>query len=271
MKDVIQNRKRISLRNKLRIALIALRENGFLWVFRLGIYYGASMIGDMAYRSMDRSRRRRGIPGMNSVALNKAIWESWDWTGGGDEWTDSEAWKASVIRCVLGRYLSRNKHLLEIGPGAGRWTGELLERSSSYTGVDISASCIDTCRKKFSAYSQAKFFVGSGSDLRDVRDQSIDALWSFDVFVHINAAEVDAYAGEFKRVMTPGAVGVVHHGSVGGAAGGWRSNVTLAIMRELLRKHGLEIVDSISAWQDEGVAYEVSVYKDAITAFRVPG
>ena len=127
------------------------------------------------------------------------------------------------------------------------------------------------CRKKFSAYSQAKFSVGSGTDLRDVPDHSIDALWSFDVFVHINATEIDAYAAEFKRVMTPGAVGVVHHGGVGGAAGGWRSDVTLAIMLELLRKHGLEIVESFSEWQDEGVAYDVSVYKDAITAFRAPG
>jgi hypothetical protein len=143
VKDLIQNRKRISFRNKLRIALIVIKQNGLLWFLRLGIYLAASATADRCYRSMDDSRRRRGIPGLNSLALNKVIWESWDWTAGGDEWTNSEAWKASVIRCVLRRHLPESKRLLEIGPGAGRWSTELIERSSAYTGIDISASCIE--------------------------------------------------------------------------------------------------------------------------------
>ncbi|MGA2190991.1 MAG: class I SAM-dependent methyltransferase [Steroidobacteraceae bacterium] len=271
VKDSVENRKRISLRAKMRIALIALKENGLIWFCQLAIYYIASTVENAAYESMDRRRRRKGIPGLNSLALNKAIWESWDWTAGGEEWTSSDAWKASVVRCVLQRYLPERVRVLEIGPGAGRWTTELIGRSSTYTGVDISASCIDLCKTKFSGHAQATFRVGSGSDLRDIPDRSIDALWSFDVFVHINETEVDAYANEFKRVMAPAATGVVHHGGVGGAAGGWRSNVTRTSMLDLLRKRGFEIVDSFSEWQDQGTVQNVSVYKDSFTVFRLPG
>jgi ubiquinone/menaquinone biosynthesis C-methylase UbiE len=270
MKDSVENRKRVSLHAKVRIALIALRENGLVWFCQLAIYYVASTVQNAAYDSMDRGRRRKGIPGLNSLALNKAIWESWDWTAGGEEWTSSDAWKGSVIRCVLHRYLPEGGRVLEIGPGAGRWTTELIERSSRYTGVDISESCVELCRTKFSGHALATFLVGSGSDLRGIPDRSIDALWSFDVFVHINETEVDAYANEFKRVMTPAAMGIVHHGGVGGAAGGWRSNVTSSSMLDLLRKRGFEIVDSFSEWQDQGTVQNVSGYRDSITVFRLP-
>jgi len=254
-----------------RIAFIALRENGLLWFSQFAIYYIASTVQDAVYDGMDRARRRRGIPGLNSLALNKLIWESWDWSAGGEEWTSSDSWKSSVIKCVLRRYLPEHVRVLEIGPGAGRWTAELIEHNNSYVGVDISASCVEVCRKKFSGHLSASFVVGSGSDLRAIPDKSIDALWSFDVFVHINEAEVSAYAQEFKRVMKPGATGVVHHGGVGGAAGGWRSNVTRSSMLDLLRGHGFEIVDSFSEWEDKGTVHGVSGYKDSITVFRLQG
>jgi hypothetical protein len=62
----------------------------------------------------------------------------------------------------------------------------------------------------------------------------------------------------------------VRHGGVGGAAGGWRSNVTRSSMLDLLRKRGFEIVDSFSEWQDQGTVQNVSGYKDSFTVFRLP-
>src|SRR5258708_35848063 len=120
MKDSVENRKRISLRAKVRIALIALKENGPVWFCQLAIYYIASTVQNAAYGSMDPGRRQKGIPGLNSLALNKAIWESWDWAAGGEEWTSSDTWKESVIRCVLRRYVPVHVRLLDIEHSAGR-------------------------------------------------------------------------------------------------------------------------------------------------------
>lgn len=268
MKDIVENRRRLSPKDKLRIGLLVLKENGFLWCSCLGLYTVASAVADKAFGLMDSLRRKNGNPGMNSKALNKAIWEAWDWDAAGEEWTPSEEWKASVISCILERYMPSGTRVLEIGPGGGRWTGPLISRSTSYTGVDISESCVDLCSQKFASSKHAKFVVGSGSDLKGVPDASIDALWSFDVFVHINQAEVEAYADEFRRVMTPGAVGAIHHGSAGGAHGGWRSNLTHDAMRKLLKDRGLEVVDSFLEWQDGTTTHQAGLYKDVITVFR---
>ena len=267
MKDIVENRRRITLGKKFQIAGIVLRENGILWSSLLGLYYLSSAISQRAFAAMDARRKSKGIPGLNSPTLNKAIWEAWDWNAAGEEWTPSEEWKSSILRCILCKHVPLGSSVLEIGPGGGRWTGHLIERSASLLAVDISESCVELCRKKFAGSPKAKFIVGTGSDLAGVPDASVDALWSFDVFVHINREEVERYAGEFRRVMRPGAVGIIHHGSVGGALGGWRSNLTHEGMLEILKGRGFQIVTSFKEWQDEGITHQTGLYQDVVTVF----
>jgi SAM-dependent methyltransferase len=266
MKDIVENRKRISFSRKLRLAWLALKENGIIWCSLLLLYYAASTIADRAFKAMDRLRRARNIPGLNSGSLNKEIWEAWDWSAAGDEWSQSTEWKQSLIRCILDPMIPAQSSILEIGPGAGRWTEALLERASAYLGIDISSTCIAHCRARFAGNSHARFLVGSGRDLAAAPDSSVDALWSFDVFVHINRAEVDDYAREFRRVLKPGGIGIIHHGAVGGASGGWRSNLTGADMTTILNQHGLNATMSIDHWTD-GMTHYPLQYGDLITVF----
>ncbi len=270
MKDIVENRRRLSLHDKLRIGLIVLKENGFVWCFWLGVYQITSAVAQRAFGCMDVIRKRTGVPGLNSPTLNKAIWEAWDWSAAGEEWTPSEDWKASVLRCILERHVPAGSDVLEIGPGGGRWTGPLIQRAHSYVGVDISESCVRLCAEKFASAANARFILGSGSDLKDVPDSSLSIVWSFDVFVHINQAEVEKYADEFLRVLRPGGIGIIHHGSAGGTHGGWRSNLTHDAMLQLLKQRGFEIVDSFTEWQDGGATHPAGLYKDVITIFRRP-
>ncbi|SKA88684.1 Methyltransferase domain-containing protein [Prosthecobacter debontii] len=270
MKDIVDNRRHITLGKKLSLAALILKENGPVWCGAFATYYAASALGSKAFKLMDHIRRKDGVPGMNSRALNKAIWEAWDWQAGGEEWTPNEAWKTAIIEHILRGYLPQGGHFLEIGPGGGRWTGELIQRADSLLGVDISASCVEVCTEKFAGTGKAKFIVGSGHDLAGVADRSLDALWSFDVFVHINQAEVERYADEFKRVFKPGAVGIIHHGTLGGSLGGWRSNLTHEAMLELLKKRGFEIVASFKEFTHDGVTHQTGLYEDAVTVFRLP-
>lgn len=270
MKDIVENRRRITLAKKLQIAGIMLRENGIVWSSLLGLYYFSSAVSQRAGAAMDALRKKKGIPGMNSRALNKAIWEAWDWNAGGEEWTPSEEWKASVLRCILEKYVPAGSSALEIGPGGGRWTEHLIPRAKDFLAVDISESCVELCQKKFASAANARFVVGTGCDLAGVPDASVDALWSFDVFVHINREEVERYADEFRRVMRHGAVGIIHHGSVGGTLGGWRSNLTHEGMLELLKQRGFTITDSFKEWQDGGITHQAGLYQDVVTVFAKP-
>jgi len=270
MKDLVENRRRIGFSEKLRLAARALSENGPVYSFLLATYYGSSAIAEKAFARMARTRTKKGLPGVNSVDFNKAIWESWDWTAAGEEWTVSEEWKRSLVDQVLGRYMPKSGTILEIGPGGGRWTEHLVNRCDGYVGIDLSASAIKYCEDRFAQASGARFLVGSGSDLREVADASIDGVWSFDVFVHINRADVARYVEEFSRVMRKGATGVIHHGRVGGRLGGWRSDLTQDMMMKLLASANLVTIDSFDQWCDGNEVHKVTGYADGITVFCKP-
>jgi SAM-dependent methyltransferase len=269
VKDIVENRKRISFARKLKVARLARKENGMWWCVLLLAYYSASTVAHRAFAAMDRLRRTRNIPGLNSAALNKEIWEAWNWSAAGDEWSQSEEWKQSLIRGVLQRYVPENCSVLEIGPGAGRWTEPLLQCARDYVGIDISSTCIAHCRGRFGDDARATFAVGSGRDLAEVADQAIDAIWSFDVFVHINRTEVESYVKEFVRVLRPGGVAIIHHGAMGGASGGWRSNLTVADLQEILRRLELCVDGSFAHWVDGDAVHQLA-YGDLITVIRKP-
>jgi SAM-dependent methyltransferase len=267
--DIVENRRRIALGSKLKLARLALRENGALWCVLLLIYYVASTVSHRAFSSMDRLRRTRNLPGMNSAALNKEIWEAWNWSAAGEEWSQSAEWKESLVRCILERYVPDDCTVLEIGPGAGRWTEYLLRRAREYIGIDISSACVAHCRERFAQDSRARFSVGSGVDLADVATDGIDAIWSFDVFVHINRGEVEGYVREFARVLRAGGVAIIHHGALAGAAGGWRSNLTAAGMQDIVRGNGLVADDPVSHWVDGATVHHLA-YGDVISVIRRP-
>jgi SAM-dependent methyltransferase len=264
MKDIVANRRRVGWSHKWKLAGMVLRENGAIWCAQLLTYYAASTVAERAFVAMDSRRRARKLPGLNSATLNRRIWESWDWSAQGDEWTVSESWKQSLIRCVLRPNIPPECAVLEIGPGAGRWTEPLLQNAREYVGIDISATCVAHCAKRFSMHPQARFSVGSGRDLAAVASNSIDAIWSFDVFVHINTTDVEGYMAEFVRVLRPGGVAVIHHGAVGGAAGGWRSDLTAAALREITARHGLLTEQTLSRWSDGSEVHDLA-YGDFIS------
>lgn len=269
MKDIVENRQRLRWSQKTNMGRLALRENGVLWTALFGTYYAFSGLADKAFAAMARRRIRKRLPGLNSAEMNRLIWNSWDWSAAGEEWTPSPEWKTSVIEQVLRPNIPGGGVVVEIGPGGGRWTEELQKRASRLTGLDISQACVDTCKARFADCANVEFRVSSGTDLAGVGDNSVDSIWSFDVFVHINEKELRAYAAEFARVLKPGGGGVLHHGTAGGSTGGWRSDVTDTRMSEVLREAGLTVVDQFRSWSDaDGTEHEAGLYDDAITVFR---
>ena len=61
--------------------------------------------------------------------------------------------------------------VLEIGVGGGRVSGYLLQRASSYTGVDYAPRMVEACHQKYPA---ADFRVADASDLSEFSDGSFD-------------------------------------------------------------------------------------------------
>jgi ubiquinone/menaquinone biosynthesis C-methylase UbiE len=268
MKDIVSNRRKIAFPTKVHMLALSVGQNGFLWTFLMGVYYAASAIAERAFAGASNLRTSRGIPGMNSPAMNKIIWENWDWSDKGEEWTTSREWKDSVIKRFLKPNIANGAVVVEIGPGGGRWTGELQRRASRLIGIDISKTCVAECRRRFAGVGNAEFWVGNGSNLEGVSSASVDAIWSFDVFVHINRPQFESYAEEFARVLRPGGVGIIQHGAVGGQKGGWRSNLTENDVDSILHSVGLKVVEKIGTWLDTGCEFKAGLYDDLVTVFR---
>lgn len=247
--------------------------NGPIWTFYASAYVAARKLKrNLRIPPLDRRikdlEQRLGLPGMNSSELQFLIWEAWDWdSGDSEEWTQSEEWKQSVVRHVLLPRVPDDSDVLEIGPGAGRWTETLLDVAGSLTLVDISERCIKICRKKFGHLDYLSFYVTPNSDLSFVADESVDIVWSFDVFVHIAPDDIAGYIAEFGRVLRPGGRGVIHHADEGGLQGGWRSSMTADMFRIIAERNCLAVVEQFDSWGESG-RFDVRYYHDTISVIE---
>jgi SAM-dependent methyltransferase len=242
------------LRTKRRLLRLALQENGWLWTSYFFLYYFFG--SDWAYQKMQSRRLAAGSPGLNSPAFNQVLWSHWDWSEGGEEWTPSPAWKESLCRQVMKR-LPRGGVLLEIGPGAGRWTASLVESADQWVAVDLEGPALELLRAKYAGHPKVQVLAGNGADLFFQPAESVDGVWSFDVFVHLNTPAVQIYLKEIHRVLKPGGRALLHLGLEAGRQGGWRSDLTEESFQHALGSAGLALTERFSSWEDGGQSFQV--------------
>lgn len=216
---------------------------------------------------MHRLEVKHNLPGINSVAINHLIWQNWNWSREGEEWTKSSESRQSIIDDILLKYVAPGKTVLEIGPGAGKWTESLQAVSNELSVVDLSENCIEICKKKFSHCDNIKYFVTDGTSLEFIPDETIDYIWSFDVFVHIHPQDIEKYITEFNRVLKSGGRGIIHHAKNGRFHGGWRSNMTGELFAEMVRQNGLTLITQFDSW-GENNQFNVRHYHDTISVFE---
>jgi len=105
---------------------------------------------------------------------------------------------------LFARRFIANKRVLEIGCGTGYGANELSNYVSSFVAIDTSRESIHHCRDKYN--KNKLFFVqGSGIEL-PFRDESFDAVLSFQVIEHIEPKMVLNYLAEIKRVLKKGGI-----------------------------------------------------------------
>jgi SAM-dependent methyltransferase len=208
----------------------------------------------------------------NSAVDNRRRWSGYDWSGGGEEWNASPEWKQALIDDVLARWIPVGAAALEIGPGGGRWSQALAARASSLVLVDVSERPLELCRERFNGDTRILYVLSSGSDLPGVEDGSIDAVWSFDVFVHVAPSDQVAYLEEIARVLAPDGTAVVHH-SDGRNRGqqpsrhGWRSPMSRGLFAALAVECGLQVECQLDSWGPGG-CFDLSAYADVITVCK---
>ena len=198
----------------------------------------------------------------------REVWSSWDWSTGGEEWNESAEWKASLIEHVLRPSIAAGGVVLEIGPGAGRWTEHLRERADRLVLVEATDEVLELTRRRYVDDPAVSFVRTGGSDVPGVSDSSVDAVWSFDVFVHLAPLDTAGYLTEVARVLRPGGIATIHH-SGGRNPRGWRAPMTARLFANLAAERGLEVERQFDSW--DGGRFDVRPFGDVITRLRAPG
>jgi SAM-dependent methyltransferase len=199
------------------------------------------------------------VPDLN---WNKTTWDStYAWQDNGEEW--STAWGGSEAQwfgCIyprLHRFLPAPR-ILEIAPGFGRWTKYLIAACDEFVGIDLSAKCVDACRKRFAGAGHAQFFANDGQSLAAAADESFDLIFSFDSLVHAESAVLASYVPQVLRKLAPGGVAFLHHsnllayGNKIGAPHGRAQTVSADIVAELIKRaDGTVLIQEVVNWGGE--------------------
>ena len=241
---------------------------------------------------------------MPSLEWNKQVWGTdWAWERAGDEWSGMaehcgqpyEAWKAALVESFLVPHLPEHD-VLEIAPGFGRWSAFIAAQASSVTLVDINEKCLDACRQRLADYGHVTYAIGDGDHL-PVPDASVDFVWSFDAFVHMDPSVISAYLAEIYRVLRSNGSAVIHHANKRpwtlalvpvtsrlGRPGrvvqqlasqgrlrddGKRSHVTADMVADWATTSGLRVIEQTTSWGPHQ-EFTVDKYHDIITRLAKP-
>jgi cyclopropane fatty-acyl-phospholipid synthase-like methyltransferase len=125
-----------------------------------------------------------------------------------------------------------------------------MDRAGHLTVVDLTPKCISICRERFKGYSNISYLINDGRDLSSIPPKSIDRIWSFDVFVHIQSQDVENYVRQFSAILAEAGLGVIHHCAKGTQTEGWRSDMTAQKMLDMCARYGLTVLRQFTSWDD---------------------
>jgi ubiquinone/menaquinone biosynthesis C-methylase UbiE len=207
----------------------------------------------------------------NSASENRRRWNEWNWSTQGEEWNESGEWKDALVEDVMLPVIPPGGTVLEIGPGAGRWSVLLAPRAERLIAADVAQKPLELVAERLAGSADVETLLTDGASLTGVDDDSVDAVWSFDVFVHIRPRDQAAYLTEIARVLRPGGVAAIHHadGRNRGRAPsreGWRAPMTAKLFAALARDRGLEVERQIREWS--AGRHGLGAFHDAITVMR---
>lgn len=156
---------------------------------------------------------------------------------------------SKVVKRYLRPHVEPGSVVLEIGPGGGRWT-QFLIGAREVVLVELNPQFFRYLRKRFRKHRhKLRFYKTSGYELYEIEDGSIDFVFSFGTFVHIDPVGINEYLGEIRRVLRPGGTTTLQYADRTKPFiqnvpdfGGF-SDMNAPKMEGLLAGHAFEIVD----------------------------
>lgn len=160
-------------------------------------------------------------------------------------------------------YIDPAQNAVEIGPGGGRWTRYLVGFKTLYA-VDRYEELLAELRGNFARHRNLIFVKNEGTDFPGVPAHSIDYLFSFGTFVHLEFDTIEAYLRNIRRIMNPGANIVIQYSDMTKIMAQLNPSPSCsqnapAKMREAVRATGYRILeeDTTSLWHSSVIRFAV--------------
>jgi SAM-dependent methyltransferase len=192
----------------------------------------------------------------------------------GDVWSNPRIMGLDVARAkdvvpyldreIFHPFLGTVDVIVEIGPGGGRFTEVLLPKCRTLHAVDTSPKMIKALRERFGTDARLVYHVGDGLGLDMLGDDSVDAAFSYGVFVHLQHWDIYNYLAALQRVLRPGGKAIIQHSNSFSELG-WKRFLadvprqlnrhklptsfilnSPELMSELIRRAGLDPVDMVT-------------------------
>jgi SAM-dependent methyltransferase len=146
-----------------------------------------------------------------------------------------------VVDRYIRPYVNPKATVLEIGSGGGRWTRYLVS-AARVVAVDINAEFFEPLRGMFPD-AKFEFYQPTGFDLEPVASDSVDFVFSFGTFVHIEPDGIRQYLAEIKRVLKPGGTAAIQYAAKEKPGG--RANRTFSPMtaEKMVAMAPMEIIE----------------------------
>jgi SAM-dependent methyltransferase len=165
----------------------------------------------------------------------------------GYQWGDPHQTSAAfIVPEYLQEYLRPEFTVLEIGPGGGRYTQFLGDCKKLYM-VEYNTQFFPILKNLLSHSPAEKHYIRSpGCSFAEVPSGSIDFVFSFDCFVHLDIPLIEGYLSEIKRVLASKGIAVIHYADkrkpMAQKQGTNFSPTTPEIMHRLLNEAGFSII-----------------------------
>jgi len=163
----------------------------------------------------------------------------------GLHWGDPQ--RAGWLRFVRDEFVlpfvHPDRHGVEIGPGGGRWTRYMLTFGKLYV-VDFHKELLDELARNFRTPTLT-LIKNNGTDFPGIPGRSIDFVFSFGVFVHLDLVIIEQYLRNLHDIIKPEGQIVLQYADKTKPEAA--ANPTFGFnnpeaMRALVREHGYRIV-----------------------------
>jgi phospholipid N-methyltransferase len=155
-------------------------------------------------------------------------------------------------------YIYPDHCALEIGPGGGRWTRYLLGFKKLYV-VDYHAEALKELESNFNQHNMV-FIKNSGTDFPGVERGTVDFLFSFGTFVHLELHLIISYLENIETILKPGGNVVIQYSDMDKIMArqtkGFVDN-TPEVMRQMVEEAGYTVLeeDLTTLWHSSVIRF----------------